>query len=162
MQKMQNWINNFKDMEEKKQQSIDKRILMLKQEKASYLNDKRTNVDFTGKLLKISQDDPRLWRDIKDEMFQKRMKDDRNSTTNKAISMAKSSSLEVVKSDGQEVDVHGQIGVMNEAMGNVLNDLGGQMARDMEARLNNDDKEAAKKIQQKYKDNKDSKACILF
>ena len=162
MEKIQNWVNNVRAMEEKKQESIEKRIQILRQEKASYLNDKRTNIDFTGKLLKISQEDPRLWRDIKDEMFQKRVNEERNSISNKAITMAKSSSLGVVKSDGQEVDVHGQIGVMNAAMGNVLNGLGGQMARDMESRLNNEDRAAASKIQQKFKDNKDSKACVVF
>lgn len=162
MDKIHNWVSMIKDMEEKKQKSIEKRILWLKQEKDNYLNDKRANVDFTGKLLKIAQEDPNLWREIKDEMYQKRLIEERKVVSNKAISIAKSSSLGIVKSDGKEVDVYGQIEVMNAGMGNVLNDLGGQMARDAEARLKNEDNVAASAIKQKFRNNKESKACSMF
>lgn len=162
MEKIENWVKMVKDMEEKKQKSIEKRILWLKQEKENYLNDKRANIDFTGKLLKISQEDPTLWREIKDEMYQKRLIEERKAIANKAVSMAKSSSLGIVKSDGQELDVYGQIEVMNAGMNNVLNDLGGQMARDAESRLKQEDQAAASVIKQKYRDNKNSKACRIF
>ncbi|OMJ90421.1 hypothetical protein SteCoe_7228 [Stentor coeruleus] len=162
LQKVIAWREMIDKIEKQKIESIRQRNLWLEQERKNYLNDKRANIDFTGKLLKISQEDPNLWREIKNEMYQKRLMDERNMLPNKAISMAKSSSLGVVKTEGQGVDLNNQIALMNDGMKEVLNNLGGQMARETEARLNEADSRVASKAQQKIKNGKDSKACTIF
>ena len=149
-------------IESQKLESIRQRQLWLEQERKNYLSDKRANIDFTGKLLKISQEDPDLWREIKDEIYQKRLVEEQGLQANKAISMARSSSLGLVKKEGQEIDVNSQILIMNDGMKEVLNDLGGQMARDTEARIKEEESKAAKLIQKKAKESKDSKACKIF
>ena len=149
-------------IEAQKLESIRQRNLWLEQERNNYLNDKRANIDFTGKLLKIAQEDPNLWREIKDEMYQKRLQGERKMQPNKAISMARSSNVEIAKSEGQQIDFDTQRVVMIDGMKDVMNNLGGQMARDAESRINIEEGNAAGKIQKKFKEKKESKACILF
>jgi hypothetical protein len=162
MAKLQAWRTNVEKIEAQKLESIRQRQIWLEQERNNYLSDKRAHIDFTGKLLKVAQEDPNLWREIKEEMYQKRLFEERSNVPNKAISMARSSNLEVLKTDGQELDVNKQIIIMNGGMKEVLNDLGGQMARDTEARLNVEESKAAEKLQKKYRETKESKACLVF
>lgn len=163
MQKVTAWKAMIKNIEKQKDESINQRQKWLEKERENYLNDKRANIDFTGKLLKISQEDPNLWREIKGEMYQKRLIEERNLSPNKAISVASSSNLGLVKSDGQEIDINTQIVLLNQGMKEVMTDLGGQIARDTQSRLLDEENKAATKLQNKYRENKkESKACTLF
>ena len=163
VQRIKEWRETIDKLESQKLESIRQRELHLEQERRNYLTDKRANIDFTGKLLKISQENPELWREIKDEMYQKRLMEEKNMNPKKSISLANSNNLGLKKTEGQDIDVNSQIVLVNQGMKEVISDLGGQMARDAEARLNAEENKAANKLQKKYRDQKkDSKACGIF
>lgn len=63
---------------------------------------------------------------------------------------------------GQGVSPEIQIQIAEEAMKKVENELGGQMARNAESRLEDTEKKAAALIQNKVKETKKSRACYIF
>lgn len=153
LEKIREWRAMIEKIEFQRMENLRQRQLWLEQERVNFINDKRANIDFTGKLLKLSQQDPNLWREIKNEMYQKRLMDEKKYVPGRTIT------TELAKPGGEPIDLGTQILLMDEGMKEVMNDLGGQMARDTEVRVNNEDNRAALKIQKKVKE---SKACIIF
>lgn len=152
----------IENIEAKKLESIRQRQLWLEQERKNYLSGKRANIGDTEKLLKISQENPELWREIQADLYEVRLREEQERYQNQARSMVKGSTVGIAKTDGKEIDVNTHIDLMNDGMKHVMSNLGGQMARDTEARLGVEESKAAEKIQKTYRDAKGSKACSLF
>lgn len=66
--RVKEWRTKVEDMEKERLENIRQRKLKLEEEKKKFLRDKRANIDFTGKLYEIAQANPKLWREIKEEM----------------------------------------------------------------------------------------------
>ncbi|CAG9332012.1 unnamed protein product [Blepharisma stoltei] len=156
------WKQRVQEMEKERLESIRQRKLKLEEEKKKYLRDKRANIDFTGKLYEIAQANPKLWREVKEEVWKKQVEFEDQNYTVKQTTVRKMSDHNFKQSYGQGVSPEMQINIAEEAMKKIENELGGQLARNAESRLAATENQAAEKIQQKAKDAKKSKACLIF
>ena len=146
--KLIEWREKILSMEQERAANAQERKQRLEAEREQYLRNKHLNLDFSGKLYEIAQSNPKLWREIKEELWKKQYEESLKYLNQPEL--------------GQNMPIYhdeqaGNYDVAQLAIQKVQNDLGGKIAEDTKAR-----EEVDPNLPKLERRAKNSKACLIF
>jgi len=153
--KLDAWRQSLMQKELERMDSVRERQKRLQHEKEMYIQDQRAAIDFTGMLYELSQHNPKLWMQIKEELWRQKLQTDANELSQvgqhrisqlmKAVAAA--GTAEDPLAQPGYVGLRTQLEVTEEAKSRIGIEVGGRLAADSTARMGLMEDEAARSIQ---------------